>query len=68
MTHVHKAIQSKSEDRGYVYCEVRDCVGEHTESAHGGIVRTERCKCGSTRKIEINRGAKNLGFWDKSEL
>jgi hypothetical protein len=66
MAHIHKAIPSKSRNRGWVHCVTPElCAADPwRQAAHGNIVRDDVCSCGATRETEINGFHKNYGPWE----
>lgn len=67
MKHQHKAIRSKSQDRGWTECVTPDqCAAHpHRQSAHGNIIQVDMCSCGAIRKTEINGTSRNRGQWER---
>jgi len=66
--HTHKAIASKSQDRGWTSCVTpHECAAHpRKQVAHGNIVRIDICSCGATRKSELNGGKCNYGSWTEA--
>lgn len=64
MTHTHKAIARKSQDRVWTHCITpRQCAADPLrQAAHGNIMVIDHCSCGAIRYSEHN-GRVNYGPW-----
>ena len=74
MPHVHRSVASLEVDHGYTGCVVSRPVravgtslpewgSAHSEKVHGGIVIRQTCRCGATRDVEANGGARLYDAW-----
>lgn len=63
--HHHAAVSSN--DRCWTNCITpKKCAKDPLrQSAHGNIVRTEVCRCGAMREIEINSVCLNYSTWKR---
>jgi len=63
--HIHKAIKSKSKDRGWNHCvSGAACAANPArQNAHGNITTVDVCSCGAVRESESNGGRTNYGPW-----
>lgn len=72
--HVHRSVKAREQVRGYNGCVISHPIyavgtsiprwGEaHSEQVHGGIVIRQVCRCGATRSVEANGGARLYDAW-----
>ena len=63
MMHTHRAIPKKSHDR----CFSGAVRLAENQAAHGNICRHDVCRCGATRRTNINQMHVERGPWVETE-
>jgi hypothetical protein len=60
MAHRHRPVPALSRHMAWQYCvDPQHCDGR----PHGGTVRSETCRCGAQRCVEITMAASRRGQW-----